>query len=186
MPFCRGETGSGKTHTLHSINRKLCEIAAPLAHEYGRSLLTNILRLPSILQAFGTSSNWKHNSASGFGVQAEVKADNETMLGVYRVFHMLVAGATSKERDLWGLPLQSTADGESHQVLVHQMDELRASLKALGIGGNKQARIFGMLAGIYHLVNLSDEDDHSRVLPKIALLLGLEESRIEEFPLEGF
>ncbi|KAJ3201476.1 hypothetical protein HDU67_001307, partial [Dinochytrium kinnereticum] len=199
-----GETGSGKTYTHRTINRKLCEIAAPLIHEPGRSLLHKVLRFPSILNAFGCSSNWKHNTASGFGTHAEyqfdpvgrmmgvkinpfildgsrVKADQEASLGAFRIFHMLVAGATSKERDLWGLPLQSTVDGEPHQLLVYQMEELRTGLKVLGIGGNKQARIFGILAGIYHLANLSEEDELVRVLPKVALLLGLEEGRLEDF-----
>ncbi|KAI9826872.1 MAG: Myosin type-2 heavy chain 1 [Thelocarpon impressellum] len=143
-----------------------------------------ILATNPIMEAFGNAKTTRNDNSSRFGKYIEIMFDRKTeIIGAkirtyllersrlvfqplkernYHIFYQLVAGATEAEREsLALLPVEhfeflnqggaAVIDGVDDKK---EFDATRDSLGKIGIGPEKQADIFRILAALLHLGNV--------------------------------
>ena len=143
-----------------------------------------ILATNPVMEAFGNAKTTRNDNSSRFGKYIEIMFDKKTeIVGAkirtyllersrlvfqplkernYHIFYQLVAGATDDERQEWGLlPVEHfdylnqggapVIDGVDDKA---DFDATRQSLTTIGVSGDKQADIFGLLSALLHLGNV--------------------------------
>ncbi|GAA5929616.1 uncharacterized protein JCM15063_004203 [Sporobolomyces koalae] len=216
-----GETGSGKTETGRMILKALIDLAAPAPGKKGSKLSTTIPAAFFILDTFGSATTLANANASKFGRYTEVQFNEKgRLMGVkgleyfleksrvsstpagernFHIFHYLVTGASSDERDHLRLDSNPTA----YRYLSHsrisaasissdssRFVQLKEAFKAVGFPKKAVASICQLLAAILHLGNIDFVMDKRRnpdsavvknahVLEIAAEFLGVEASELE-------
>ncbi|KAJ3126609.1 hypothetical protein HK098_007364 [Nowakowskiella sp. JEL0407] len=178
-----GETGSGKSETHRRIARHLFDISKS-SNKKSR-VQSAILRIDSVLSAFGNCSTTHNKNGSSFSRYTEYQFDEsghlvgaktiEALLDKHRVvgnsldsrnfhiFYYLVCGASSEEKELWYLSdpahfhylNQSKVAGLSNNEAAGHLYQLRDDLKSVGIGKRQQSQVYQTLAAILHLGNIT-------------------------------
>jgi len=187
-----GESGAGKTVSAKYIMRYFATrespdqpgkraqgIADAMSETEKQILATN-----PVMEAFGNAKTTRNDNSSRFGKYIEIMFDKRTeIIGArirtyllersrlvfqplkernYHIFYQLVAGATSTEREQWGLlPVEHfdylNQGGHPSIEGVDDATEFKAtrqSLSTIGVSGHKQDSIFGILAALLHLGNV--------------------------------
>ncbi|KAJ3130242.1 hypothetical protein HK098_004289 [Nowakowskiella sp. JEL0407] len=178
-----GETGSGKSESHNRIARHLFDVSK-ISNKKSR-VQSAILRIDSVLSAFGNCSTTHNKNASCFSRYTEYQFDAlghlvgaktiEALLDKHRVvgnsidsrnfhiFYYLVCGASSEEKEQWYLSdpahfhylNQSKVAGMSSNEAAGHLYQLREDLKSVGIGKRQQAQVYQTLAAILHLGNIN-------------------------------
>ncbi|KAI9206842.1 chitin synthase-domain-containing protein [Polychytrium aggregatum] len=185
-----GESGSGKSESARWIARHLCDLSK--GSKKKSKVHSAILKVDSILNAFGSAQTKANRSASRFGRYAEYQFDARgKMVGLklldcllehsrvaclpegernFEVFYQLLAGATPEERTAWKIGDTALFPHLSHSKFVSlaaddkiAFSDLVQNLKALGIGRRQQSQAFQVLAAILHLSTISFVSDPSQV-----------------------
>jgi myosin-5 len=187
-----GESGAGKTVSAKYIMRYFATrespdqpgkraqgIADAMSETEKQILATN-----PVMEAFGNAKTTRNDNSSRFGKYIEIMFDKRTeIIGArirtyllersrlvfqplkernYHIFYQLVAGATSTEREQWGLlPVEHfdylNQGGHPSIEGVDDATEFKAtrqSLSTIGVSEHKQDSIFGILAALLHLGNV--------------------------------
>jgi len=187
-----GESGAGKTVSAKYIMRYFATrespdqpgkrakgIADAMSETEEQILATN-----PVMEAFGNAKTTRNDNSSRFGKYIEIMFDKRTeIIGArirtyllersrlvfqplkernYHIFYQLVAGATSTERELWGiLPVEhfDYLNQGGHPSIEGVDDAIefkatRQSLATIGVSEHKQASIFAILSALLHLGNV--------------------------------
>ena len=187
-----GESGAGKTVSAKYIMRYFATRESPdqpgkrakgisdaMSETEEQILATN-----PVMEAFGNAKTTRNDNSSRFGKYIEIMFDKRTeIIGAkirtyllersrlvfqplkernYHIFYQLVAGATSSEREEWGLVPVEHFDylnqGGAPQIDgvddKSEFDATRQSLNTIGVSAKKQAEIFRLLAALLHLGNV--------------------------------
>lgn len=215
-----GETASGKTETSRLLVKHFIDLSCPPSGKRGSKLAQSIPAAFYILDAFGSASTVPNSTASRFGRYLELQfSDKGRLVGLkgleynleksrvtashagernFNVFHYLMAGATSDERE--HLKLHSA---ESFPYLAHsrssstntspdatKFNTLKEAFKAIGFPKKAVASICQILAAVLHLGTLEFHFDRQRsadsavvknvrVLETVAEFLGVEPNDLE-------
>jgi myosin-5 len=143
-----------------------------------------ILATNPIMEAFGNAKTTRNDNSSRFGKYIEIMFDTKrSIIGAkirtyllersrlvfqpprernYHIFYQLAAGASEDQtRELSLLPIEEfeylnqgdspTIDGVDDKF---EFESTKKSLKTIGVGEDKQAEIFRVLAGLLHLGNV--------------------------------
>ncbi|KAJ3040761.1 hypothetical protein HDV00_010518 [Rhizophlyctis rosea] len=183
--------GTSAHPTTHLIPRHLTTLSKPNISSKKSKLHSAILKLPSVLSAFGNAVTPFDKDAKCFTSYMEYQFANDgRMVGVkvidyllekgrvagledggrsFHIFYYLLAGATHDEK----LHLHLSDHAHFHYLNSHSsklpvitvdphhqtnLDTIRESLKALGIGRRQQAQLWQILAAILHLGNVTFQD----------------------------
>jgi myosin-5 len=187
-----GESGAGKTVSAKYIMRYFATrespdqpgkraqgIADAMSETEKQILATN-----PVMEAFGNAKTTRNDNSSRFGKYIEIMFDKRTeIIGArirtyllersrlvfqplkernYHIFYQLVAGATSTEREQWGLLPVEHFDylNQGGHPSIEGVDDAmefkatRQSLSTIGVSEHKQDSIFGILAALLHLGNV--------------------------------
>ncbi|GAA5976632.1 hypothetical protein JCM11641_005646 [Rhodosporidiobolus odoratus] len=215
-----GETGSGKTETSRLWLKSLIDLAAPPSGKKGAKLITSIPAAFFILDTFGHASTVTNSNASRFGRYTELQFnDKGRLMGLkgleyfleksrvshtpagernFHVFHYLVAGASSDERQhlrldgntIFRFLSHSRPSASSVQSDATRFAQLKEAFKSVGFPKKAVASICQILAAILHLGNVEFHMDRSRnadsavvknphVLEIVAEFLGVDASELE-------
>ena len=206
-----GESGAGKTETTKHAMQFLAVQAG------GGGVEEAVLQTNPILEAFGNAKTLRNNNSSRFGKLTSVNftstskisgADVKTYLleksrvvgqalneRNYHVFYQLCEGASADERARLHLK-----PAEEYQILAasqctqiagvddgRNFQELKAAMRAVGIGPEAQWDIFTALAAVLAAGNVGFEEveEEARVRPGPALgaaaaMLGVPDAALEE------
>ncbi|TKX25890.1 myosin-like protein [Elsinoe australis] len=143
-----------------------------------------ILATNPIMEAFGNAKTTRNDNSSRFGKYIEIMFNKQTdIIGArirtyllersrlvfqplkernYHIFYQLIAGATDAEREELGLvPVEHFEymnQGGSAQIAgvddAAEFQATRESLTRIGVGEDKQAQIFKILAALLHIGNI--------------------------------
>ncbi|KAI9327398.1 chitin synthase-domain-containing protein [Obelidium mucronatum] len=194
-----GETASGKSESRRLITRHLCDIStiksgsntANAPKKKKSKLVSAILKVDSIMAAFGRACTPSNPNASASGSYYEYQFNKKAkIVGVkvidllleksrvtgaadggcnFNVFYLLVEGATKEEKIQW----QLSDSAHYHYLNVSgiryvpssnggvDLETLRECLKSIGVGKRHQTQIFQLLAAILHLGNIAFVDDEN-------------------------
>ncbi|KAL8972582.1 MAG: hypothetical protein Q9183_000475 [Haloplaca sp. 2 TL-2023] len=187
-----GESGAGKTVSAKYIMRYFATrespdqpgkraqgIADAMSETEEQILATN-----PVMEAFGNAKTTRNDNSSRFGKYIEIMFDKKTeIIGArirtyllersrlvfqplkernYHIFYQLVAGATPKEREEWGLLSVEHFDylNQGGSPIIDGVDDgadfsaTRQSLATIGVSQEKQAGIFRLLSALLHLGNV--------------------------------
>jgi chitin synthase len=184
-----GESGSGKSNIYKVLLRNLCDLSKQSTKK--SKVHSNVLKVDTILSAFGNATTANNKDSSCFTQYTEVQFDHKgNMMGAkfieyllektrigksldggktFHVFYYLLEGATHEER--MKLHLSDPAhfnylSGSSLASFAQgkgttPMDYLRVCLKSLGMGKRQQEQLWQLLAAILHLGNIQFVDGQS-------------------------
>ncbi|KAI8902781.1 chitin synthase-domain-containing protein [Globomyces pollinis-pini] len=184
-----GESGSGKSEIHRMLVRNLCDLSK--VSKKKTKVQSNVLKVDSILSAFGHASTPINLDATCFTQYSEYQFDSKgRMIGFkvieymleksrasnpldggrsFHIFYYLLDGATHEERTQWHLsdPAHfsylngSKLVGHAQGKGTAPMDSLRSNLKSLGIGRRQQTQIWQLLSTVLHLGNIQFLDSRS-------------------------
>ncbi|KAI0503290.1 P-loop containing nucleoside triphosphate hydrolase protein [Xylaria bambusicola] len=187
-----GESGAGKTVSAKYIMRYFATRESPdnpggrskKGAEAMSETEEQILATNPIMEAFGNAKTTRNDNSSRFGKYIEIMFDDKTnIIGArirtyllersrlvfqplkernYHIFYQLLAGATDKERQEWGLLPAEQFDylNQGNAPVIDGVDDkaeflaTKSSLKTIGVDEAQQAGIFNLLAGLLHLGNV--------------------------------
>lgn len=219
-PAHSGESGSGKSETSRLLLKALIDLAAPPSGKKGSKLVTSIPAAFFILDTFGHASTLANSNASRFGRYTELQfSDKGRLTGLkgleyfveksrvshtpagernFHIFHYLVAGATSDERQHLRLDnstnfrflSHSRSSAGSTQSDSTRFAQLKEAFKSVGFPKKAVASICQVLAAILHLGNIDFHMDRKKnadsaviknpqVLEIVADFLGVDPSELE-------
>jgi chitin synthase len=181
-----GETGSGKSENRKLILKFFTMLRAQSKKE--SRIFSQITAAQSIVESFSCAQTQRNGNASRMGLHTELQFNNRgRVIGCklldyhlektrvtdipsgernFHVFYQLMAGALADERQRWRLQDASAyaylgasaafrAPSTNDEM---QFENLRACLKAVGLGKKPQSQIFRVLAAIIHLGNVQFAD----------------------------
>ncbi|KAG2210877.1 hypothetical protein INT47_000031 [Mucor saturninus] len=156
-----GDTGSGKSESNYSILSHLVQLSS---HKKESKIQTQVLNVQTILNAFGHSSS----KQSRFGKYMELQFNERgKMIGckilnyllekrkaiTLNIFNIVLNGASIEEKSLLSINDVSTEE------CTEQYEQLKASLRHLGLGKRYHSRIIQLITALYHLNQLQFIDD---------------------------
>ncbi|KAI8057210.1 chitin synthase-domain-containing protein [Syncephalis plumigaleata] len=181
-----GETGSGKSESKKLVFKYLSMLRAQSKKE--ARMVKQIQSASDIVEAFGHASTANNGNTSRVGTFTEIAFnDRGRIIGSklldytleksrvavqqtgernFNVFYQLIGGASDEERQRWRLEDAATYGYLGRQVNSRQpttqdataFEDLRSSLKSIGLGKKIQSQIFRCLAGILHLGSIQFTD----------------------------
>ncbi|GAA5852425.1 hypothetical protein JCM9279_001197 [Rhodotorula babjevae] len=215
-----GETGSGKSESSRLMLKALIDVSAPPAGKKGSKLATSVPAAFFILDSFGHATTTSNANASRFGRYTELQFNDKGRLtglkGLeyfleksrvaaapagernFHVFHYLVAGASSDEREhlrfdsasSFRYLAQARSSASSVQSDTARFSQLKDAFKAVGFPKKAVASVCQLLAAILHLGNVEFVMDRHRnadsaivknphVLDTAAEFLGVDAAELE-------
>jgi chitin synthase len=179
----RGESASGKSESIKMIVRHLCDLSKTSKKK--TKVQSNILKVESVLSAFGNAATPFNSDATCFTKYYELQFNKGKMVGMklieymleksrvsgaldggftFHVFYYLLAGATHEERTnlhlsdaahFQYLAVKMRTAGFAQSKGTAQMDALRDVLKSVGIGRRQQTQLWQLLAAVLHIGNIN-------------------------------
>ena len=219
-----GITASGKSHNSRLLSAQLLRLSGHSKKDV--RLADQIRAFETVLESFGHAKTSVNPSATRYSrysefhyndkgrvVAAQVLAfglDKSRLLRLsndersFHIFYQLLAGASTDERDTWGLEdpsdyalLSSSGcyrlPGGPFSDDAVNMEDLRASMKVLGFKLKHMSSIFSLLVAILLLGNLQFVDYSTRevnydparvsnplILDKVCHFLGVDAEELQE------
>jgi chitin synthase len=166
--------------------RNLCDLSKTSSKK--SKTHSQLLKVDSVLSAFGNATTPLNQDASCFAQYREVQFDSKgKMVGMklieylleksrasgpldggkaFHIFYYLLEGATHEERVQWHLSdpahfsylTGSSMAGYAQGKGTAPLDLLRSNLKSLGVGRRQQAQLWQILSAILHLGNIQFQD----------------------------
>ncbi|XP_072230390.1 unconventional myosin-XIX [Leuresthes tenuis] len=179
-----GESGAGKTWTSRCLMKYYATVAASSSVVTSQDTVERIERrvLDSnpIMEAFGNACTLRNNNSSRFGKYIQLQLDRcQLLVGAsvqtyllektrvscqpanernFHIFYQMIKGATDEQRKEWKMPRDQSFVWLPNSEQQVEEDSLHGTVEAminLGINAERQRQIFGILAGILQLGNVS-------------------------------
>ena len=212
-----GDTGSGQALQLNAVMRQLCAISGNSKKD--QKIHNRVMAGISVLEAFGHAKSMDDVDSSRYGIFSESQFnDRGKMIGMkvldylldkdrlieigkeersFHAFYYLLKGADSETREQCHL---LSADHFPYlaqgQMEIPKWDDqgrfedLKASMKSIGMGKKTQTKIWQLLSAILHLslIHFEDAENHSdlqctiknpEILEIVASLLEIDSQDLE-------
>ncbi|KAM4545775.1 unconventional myosin-XIX [Odontesthes bonariensis] len=179
-----GESGAGKTWTSRCLMKYYATVAASssvlMSQDTVERIEQRVLDSNPIMEAFGNACTLRNNNSSRFGKYIQLQLDRcQLLVGAsvqtyllektrvscqpanernFHIFYQMIKGATDEQRREWKMPHDQSFVWLPNSEQQVEEDHLHGTVEAmnnLGINAERQRQIFGILAGILQLGNVS-------------------------------